>query len=143
MKTVKIKRLSENGFVPTQANKTDAGYDLYSVEDVEIKSMDRVLIHTDIAIELPKGFEAQIRPRSGLAAKNGITVLNSPGTIDESYRGQICVIAINLSKKKQQIKFGDRIAQVVFKKVEYVNFKEVDQLSNTERGGGGFGSSGK
>ena len=104
--------------------------------------MERILIKTGLHIELPKNIEAQIRPRSGLALKHGITVLNSPGTIDEDYRGDIGVILINLSQKPFIIKKGDRIAQIVFQKVEKFDLEIVDKLSDTVRGEGGFDSTG-
>ena len=104
--------------------------------------MERILIKTGLHIELPKNIEAQIRPRSGLALKHGITILNSPGTIDEDYRGDIGVILINLSQKPFIIKKGDRIAQIVFQKVEKFDLEIVDKLSDTVRGEGGFDSTG-
>ena len=105
--------------------------------------MQRVLVPTGIFIEIPAGFEAQIRPRSGLALKQGITCLNSPGTIDADYRGEIKVILINLSNETQVIENGDRIAQMVFQKVEKVSWEEVDSINNSERNQGGFGHTGK
>ena len=105
--------------------------------------MQRVLVPTGIFIEIPAGFEAQIRPRSGLALKQGITCLNSPGTIDADYRGEIKVILINLSNEAQVIENGDRIAQMVFQKVEKVSWEEVDSINNSERNQGGFGHTGK
>jgi dUTP pyrophosphatase len=104
--------------------------------------MERCLVKTGLFLELPAGVEAQVRPRSGLALKKGITVLNSPGTIDADYRGEVGVILINLSKDKFSINPGDRIAQLVFAKHEQADFQEVEVLSETDRGEGGFGSTG-
>jgi dUTP pyrophosphatase len=109
---------------------------------VVLKPLERALIPTGLFIELPEGYEAQVRPRSGLAIKNGITVLNTPGTIDADYRGEVKVILINLSNEPFTIQNGDRIAQMVIAKYEKITWKQVEQLSETERGAGGFGSSG-
>lgn len=130
--------------LPKFATTGSAGMDLYAniLEDVVLKSGDRKLIQTGICVELPDGFEAQIRPRSGLALKNGISVLNSPGTIDSDYRGEIGIILINLSNEDFIIKRGDRIAQMVINKVEMIIFTETDNLSETVRSDGGFGHSG-
>jgi dUTP pyrophosphatase len=104
---------------------------------------ERALVPTGIYIELPQGYEAQIRPRSGLAIKYGITCLNTPGTIDADYRGEIKIILINLSAEKQIIHHGDRIAQMVIQKIEHINWKEVKEIEETERNDGGFGHTGK
>ena len=112
-------------------------------EPVLLASMERKLIPTGIFLEIPPGFEAQIRPRSGLAIKQGLTCLNSPGTIDADYRGEIKVILINLSEETQQINNGDRIAQMVFQQVEMVELIEVSSIDATERNEGGFGHTGK
>ena len=119
--------------------------DLHAVldEPVTLGSLERKLIKTDLAIALPVGYEAQVRPRSGLALKHGITVLNTPGTIDADYRGNIGVILVNLSSEPFTINNGERIAQLVVTKHERVEWKEVDELSETQRGAGGFGSTGK
>jgi dUTP pyrophosphatase len=109
---------------------------------IVMKPMERVLVPTGLFIELPVGFEAQVRPRSGLAIKSGITVLNTPGTIDADYRGEVKVILINLSQEDFVINDGDRIAQMVVAKHETVQWNEVDELNESERGAGGFGSSG-
>jgi dUTP pyrophosphatase len=121
-----------------------AGMDLYAclTEPLILKPMERALIPTGIFIEVPEGCEAQVRPRSGLAIKNGITVLNTPGTIDADYRGEVKVILINLSHEPFTIQNGDRIAQMVIAKYEKIEWNQVEQLSDTERGAGGFGSSG-
>ena len=107
-----------------------------------LKPLQRALIPTGLYIELPDGYEAQVRPRSGLALKKGVTVLNSPGTIDSDYRGEIKVIMINLSNETTIINTGERIAQLIVAKYEKVQFKEVDELNETERGEGGFGHTG-
>jgi len=139
---VKIKRLPHCFALPFYATEQAAGLDLYSAVDEVIRPMERKLIPTGIAIELPEGFEAQIRPRSGLALKYGITVLNSPATIDADYRGEIKVLLINLGTEDFVIRRGDRIAQLVVSQVVRVEFEEVDELSPTNRGEGGFGSTG-
>lgn len=139
---LRIKRLSKEASIPSYSHRGDAGLDLVAAERVSIASGEVKLVKTGIAIELPEGTEAQIRPRSGLALKHGITVLNSPGTIDEGYRGEIGVILINHGKSPFQIEFGSRIAQLVVKPVLSVEVVEVDELSETTRGSGGFGSTG-
>ncbi len=130
--------------IPRLASKFASGIDLYSAEKetVVLNSGDIKLISTGIKISLPVGYEAQIRPRSGLAYHNGITVLNSPGTIDSDYRGEIKIILINHGKKDFFINRGDRIAQMVFQKVVYPVLKETNQLDQTKRGEGGFGHTG-
>jgi len=139
---IKFKKLKENAIEPTYSKYGDCACDLYSVEDIIINPMERKLIDTGIAIELPDGFEAQIRPRSGNAWKKGLTVLNTPGTIDYGYRNSLKVILINLGNEKVAIKIGDRIAQMKFSPVYKGNFIEVLELSDTERGVDGFGSTG-
>ena len=111
-------------------------------EELVLAPLQRLLISTGLYIELPKGYEAQIRPRSGLAYKYGITVLNSPGTIDADYRGEIKILLVNLSNENFTIKNGERIAQMIVSKHEVVEWKQVDQLSDTERGTGGYGHTG-
>ncbi len=130
--------------LPAYETLQSAGMDLRANIDapVVIKPMQRALIPTGLSIALPAGFEAQVRPRSGLALKKGITVLNSPGTIDADYRGDIGVILVNLSDQDFQVNDGDRIAQMVIARYEKVEWKPVDELSSTERGEGGFGHSG-
>jgi dUTP pyrophosphatase len=140
---VKIKRIHADARLPLQANPGDAGMDLYSIETVEIPSGEARLIQTGLQIELPKGTEAQIRPRSGLALKHSVTVLNSPGTIDEGYRGDIGVIIINHGKETFVVEKSMRIAQMVIQHVPMVQLTEVNELSESERGASGFGSSGK
>ena len=135
-----------NSIHPTPSYQTDgsAGMDLYANihEDIEIKALQRILVPTGIFISLPVGIEAQIRPRSGLAVKHGITCLNTPGTIDSDYRGEIKVILINLSNESHTIKNGDRIAQMVISKYEKISWDVVNELTETSRGKDGFGSTG-
>jgi dUTP pyrophosphatase len=121
-----------------------SGMDIYAClnNSIDILPMERQLIPTGISISLPKGYEAQIRPRSGLALKYGITLLNSPGTIDADYRGEIKIILINLSNKAFKVNHGDRIAQMIISKVEKANIEIVETLDETNRGEGGFGSTG-
>ncbi len=134
-----------NNALPKYETEQSAGVDLraFLQEDVIIKPLQRVLIPTGLYIELPQGYEAQIRPRSGLAYKHGITVLNTPGTIDADYRGEIKVILVNLSNEDFTIKSGERICQMVINKYEQTEFNLVDKLSETKRGEGGFGHTGK
>jgi len=130
--------------LPNYETILSAGMDLRAVtlESITIGSLERVLIKTGLFIALPQGYEAQVRPRSGLAFKKGITVLNAPGTIDADYRGEIGVILVNVSKEDFVIEHGDRIAQMVIAKYERVDWNAVSQLSETDRGVGGFGSTG-
>ncbi|MBT2254811.1 dUTP diphosphatase [Priestia megaterium] len=138
-----IKKLTQDAKLPEKAHKTDAGFDLFSIESKEIQAGETKLIKTGISIQLPPNTEAQIRPRSGLALKHSITVLNSPGTIDEEYRGEIGVILINHGKEKFNVEKHMKIAQMVVKPVLSVDIAEVEgSLSNTDRGAGGFGSTG-
>jgi dUTP pyrophosphatase len=141
---IKIRNESTNP-LPSYATEGSAGLDLraFVEEAYTLAPLQRMLVPTGLYIELPEGYEAQIRPRSGLAAKQGITCLNSPGTIDSDYRGEIKILLVNLSDTKQVINQGDRIAQMVIQKVERAFFNEVAELNNTTRGGGGFGSTGK
>ncbi len=129
---------------PTYETEGSAGMDLRAniEEAITLKPLERTIVKTGLFIALPIGFEAQVRPRSGLAAKKGITVLNSPGTVDADYRGEIGVILVNLSNEEFVINDGERIAQLVIAKHERVNWQEVDVLNETERGAGGFGSTG-
>lgn len=130
-------------FFPKKAHIDDAGYDLYSRIDVELAPISGTAVPVGFAMELPSGYEAQIRPRSGLAAKHHITVTNSPGTVDANYRGEVNAILFNLGKAPFTIKRGDRIAQMVICKLPEIELKEVAALSESNRGTGGFGSSGK
>jgi dUTP pyrophosphatase len=131
--------------LPAYATEQSAGVDLRANvnEPITMQPLERKLIPTGLFISLPKGYEAQVRPRSGLAIKKGITVLNSPGTIDADYRGEICVILINLSKEPFVIEDGERIAQMVIARHEQAEWEEVQVLDETERGAGGFGHTGK
>ena len=141
---VKIVNKSKNS-LPCYATQYSAGMDLRANLDmpVVLKPLERVLVPTGLYIELPKGYEAQIRPRSGLAIKRGITVLNTPGTIDADYRGEICVVLINLSNDNYVIKNGERISQMIIASHEKVEWKEINVINNTIRGEGGFGHTGK
>jgi len=131
--------------LPAYATQLSAGVDLHADlgEEITLKPLERKLVPTGLYIALPAGTEAQIRPRSGLAYKEGLTVLNAPGTIDADYRGEVKVLLVNLSDKEAVIHDGERIAQMVIAKYESVNFTEVERLSDTARGEGGFGSTGK
>lgn len=131
--------------LPAYETIASAGMDLraHLEEDITLKPMERTLVPTGLFIELPIGFEAQVRPRSGLAYKKGVGVVNSPGTIDADYRGEIKVILINMSNENLIIPDGERIAQMVIAKHERAEWEEVESLSETERGTGGFGSTGK
>jgi len=141
---IKIINKSKNA-LPSYSTDLSAGMDLRANLDIPvvIKPFARVLVPTGLYIEIPSGYEAQIRPRSGLAIKKGITVLNSPGTIDADYRGQICVILINLSSDDFTIENGDRICQMVIASHERAEWLPVEVLDDTERGDGGFGHTGK
>ena len=144
--TVLIKKLNANSFeLPKYQTEGSVGIDLSAsiIDDILIRPNDRKLIPTGVAISLPQNIEGQVRPRSGLALKYGITVLNSPGTIDSDYRGEIKVILINLGKEDFLIQNNDRIAQLVFNEVVKVSLKEVDTLDQTSRDEKGFGSTGK
>tara|TARA_B110000090_G_scaffold153823_1_gene168850 strand:+ start:213 stop:647 length:435 start_codon:yes stop_codon:yes gene_type:complete len=133
-----------NNSLPKYQTKQSAGLDLCAFLDEELilKPMDRKLIGTGLFIALPEGFEAMIRPRSGMAFKHGITVINSPGTIDADYRGEIKIALVNLSQENFTIKNGDRVAQMVVNKYEQVSFNLTDSLDDTERGVGGYGHTG-
>lgn len=129
--------------MPAKAHHDDAAFDLRSREDMELAPGEPHLVSTGIFMEFPSGYEAQVRPRSGLALKHALTVLNSPGTIDAGYRGEVGVIMLNAGKEAYSIKRGDRIAQMVISKLPEVELVAVNQLSDTTRGTGGFGSTGK
>ena len=131
--------------LPQYATEQSAGMDLRANLDTPIvlKPLQRCLVPTGIFMALPKGYEAQVRPRSGLAIKKGIGVLNSPGTIDADYRGEVCVILVNLSSEEFVVEDGERIAQMVIARHEQADWQEVDVLDDTERGTGGFGHTGK
>jgi dUTP pyrophosphatase len=143
---MKIKIINKSNHpLPEYATGASAGVDLRANldEPITLKSLERTLVPTGLFIEIPVGYEAQIRPRSGLAFKNGVTVLNSPGTIDADYRGEVKIILVNLSKEDFIINNGERIAQMVIASHEQAEWVQVEQLIETNRGSGGFGSTGK
>jgi len=143
---MKVKIVNKSAHeLPEYSTEYSAGLDLRAniSEDIILKSLERVLVPTGLFIELPRGIEAQIRPRSGLALKHGISIVNTPGTIDSDYRGEIGVILINLSKDDFTIKNGERICQMVIARHESAEWEEVDNLEKSERGEGGFGHTGK
>lgn len=143
---VQIKIVNKSPFpLPQYSTEGSSGMDLRASLDqpVELGSLERCLVPTGLFIELPAGYEAQVRPRSGLAINQGLTCLNSPGTVDSDYRGEIKVVLVNLSAEKQRIQPGDRIAQLVIQKVEKAVWQSVDILEETTRSSGGFGSTGK
>lgn len=143
---MKIKVINKSNYdLPQYETKASAGLDLKAniEEAIVLKSLERTLVKTGLFLEIPEGYEAQVRPRSGLAYKNGVTVLNSPGTIDADYRGEVGIILVNLSGEDFTIQPGDRIAQMVFAKFEQAEWIEAEVLSETQRGEGGFGSTGK
>ena len=141
---LKIKKISELAKLPFYATSGAAGMDLYAAnkEPVTLKPLERSLIPLGFTMELPQGYEAQIRPRSGMAIKHGITLSNCVGTVDEDYRGEVCVGIINLSTENYTISAGDRIAQMVIAPVVRANITEAESLEETSRGQGGFGSTG-
>ena len=143
---MQVKIVNKSAFpLPQYATALSAGMDLKAnlSEPVTLAPLERAMIPTGLFIELPEGFEAQVRPRSGLAAKHGISVLNAPGTIDADYRGEVKVILVNVSKEPFTVNPGERIAQMVVARHEKVEWQETDQLGETARGEGGFGSTGK
>lgn len=145
MINLKVKKLDNNKGLPAYATEGSAGMDLTAGinEPVEISPLQRKLIPTGIIIELPEGYEAQIRPRSGLSIKQGITLINCVGTIDEDYRGEVCVPLVNLSDKPYTIEPGERIAQMIISPVEKVQIMEIKEYTLTARARGGFGSTGR
>ena len=143
MPSIKFKKLDSRAEIPVRAHHDDSGLDLKSVEDVTIERGYWKVVQTGLSVELPPGYEGQVRPRSGMAAKQGVTVLTAPGTVDCGYRGPVNVILINHGLAPAQIRVGDRIAQFVVQKVEFLEVEEAALLADTERGSGGFGSSGK
>ena len=142
---LKIQKLDEKVTVPCYQTEGAAGMDLCAFlnEPVTLKSLERKLIPTGLKMELPQGYEAQVRPRSGMSIKHGITLVNCVGTIDEDYRGELCVPVINLSTEEFTIQNGDRIAQMIISPVTKAEISVVTELSDTKRGEGGFGSTGK
>ena len=139
---IKFIPLREGAHIPLKAHEDDAGFDLYASEDFTLKAHSFGCVPTAISIELPAGYEAQVRPRSGLAARHGVTVLNAPGTIDAGYRGEVKVILINHGDEDFEITAGMRIAQMVISPVLQARFAEASSLTGSDRGQGGFGSSG-
>ncbi len=140
-----VKIINKSAFdLPEYATVASSGLDLRADinEDIVLKPLERVLVPTGLFVSIPLGYEAQIRPRSGLAFKHGITVLNTPGTIDADYRGEIKVILVNLSNRDFTIVKGERICQMVFAKIEQIEWQMVDNLDDTDRGEGGFGHTG-
>lgn len=141
--SVKIKKIDKSVSIPEYAHDGDAGSDLRSSIDIEIKPGERILVPTGIAVQIPKGYAGFVQPRSGLAIKHGISVLNTPGLIDSKYRGEIKIILINMDMSKPFIiNKGDRIAQLVIQKISEVDYVEVNELDETRRGDSGFGSTG-
>lgn len=142
---VKIRILSDRAKIPHYATAQAAGCDLYCAAEkpIWLESLERTIVPTGLAMEIPPGFEAQIRPRSGIAYQRGITLPNSPGTIDADYRGELKVLLVNISAERQCIEPGERIAQMVIARCEQARFDVVTILTETERGGGGFGHTGR
>ncbi len=145
MTVLKIKKLENNRILPEYKTEGAAGMDLCAAisEPVELKPLERKLIPTGLKIELEHGYEAQIRPRSGLSIKHGITLINCVGTIDEDYRGEVCVPVVNISNEAYTIQPDERIAQMIIARVEQAKLEVVTELTETARGAGGFGSTGK
>lgn len=145
MTILKIERLAHNKFLPEYKTEGAAGMDLCAAitEPIKLEPLERTLIPTGIKIELEHGYEAQIRPRSGLSIKHGITLINCVGTVDEDYRGELCIPIVNLSKETYTIMPDERIAQMVIARVEQADIEVVVKLTDTTRGIGGFGSTGK
>ncbi|MEF3191008.1 MAG: dUTP diphosphatase [Campylobacterales bacterium] len=140
---IRIKKLHPDAIIPSYQTSLAAGFDLHAIHDELIRPGERKLIRTGLACAIEEGYEVQIRPRSGLALKHGITVLNAPGTIDADYRGEWMVVLINHGNEPFTISKGERIAQGVIQKVVRAQFEEVDALDETERGANGFGSTGR
>lgn len=145
MTILKIERLAHNRFVPEYKTAGAAGMDLCAAisEPITLKPLERALVPTGLKIELEHGYEAQVRPRSGLSIKHGITLINCLGTIDEDYRGEVCIPVVNLSNETYTIQPDERIAQMIISRVEQAKIEVVTELTETARGAGGFGSTGK
>lgn len=143
MAKIKIKKLDKNAIMPQYKSKGASGFDLCAIESCVIPSGKFALVRTGLAFSIKNGYEVQVRPRSGLALNHGISVLNTPGTVDSDYRGEIKVILINFGESDFEIKIGERIAQAVLCKVKQAKLIEVEKLDSTERGDGGFGSTGR
>lgn len=140
---IKIKKLHPDAVIPQYQTEGSAGFDFHTVEEVVIPEYGTKLVRTGLAFEIPKGYEIQIRPRSGLSLKTSIRIANSPGTIDSDYRGEIGIIVDNIANHTTVIKKGERIAQGVLNQISQADFTEVDELDTTKRGEGGFGSTGR
>ena len=146
MKKIQVKVIREKGVeLPKYETGGSAGMDVRAniKEPITLKSLERILVPTGLKVAIPEGYEIQVRPRSGLAIKHGITMLNTPGTVDSDYRGELKVIVVNLSNKTYTIEPNERIGQFVLNKIEQIEFVEVEELDSTERGEGGFGHTGK
>ena len=142
---MKVKVINKsNNALPEYATEFSAGMDVRAAnfEPIVLKPLQRAMVPTGLYLEIPEGYEVQVRPRSGLSAKRGITVLNAPGTIDADYRGEVCVILVNLSNDDFVIERGERIAQLVLAKHEKIEWEEAEELADSDRGSGGFGSTG-
>ena len=140
--TLRFRKVHPDAVLPSYAHPSDAGMDVRSVEDLTIAPGKRALVHTGLVMLLPPKYEAQVRPRSGLALKSGVTVLNTPGTIDSGYRGEVGVILANFGETDFQVKKGDKIAQIVIAPVTQPEIVETTEMDETDRGAGGFGSTG-
>ena len=140
--TLRFRKIHPDAVLPSYAHPSDAGMDVRSVEDLVIAPGGRSLVRTGLVMLLPPGYEAQVRPRSGLALRSGVTVLNTPGTIDSGYRGEVGVILANFGEADFQVKKGDKIAQVVIAPVTQPEIAETTEIDETDRGAGGFGSTG-
>ena len=146
MKKIQVKVVRKKGVeLPKYETEGSAGMDVRAniKEPITLKSLERILIPTGLKVAIPEGYEIQVRPRSGLAIKHGITMLNTPGTVDSDYRGELKVIVVNLSNETYTIEPNERIGQFVLNKIEQIEFVEVEELDSTERGEGGFGHTGK
>ena len=140
--TLRFRKVHPDAVLPSYAHPSDAGMDVRSVEGLVLAPGRRALVHTGLVMLLPPGYEAQVRPRSGLALKSGVTVLNAPGTIDSGYRGEVGVILVNLGDADFQVRKGDKIAQLVIAPVTQPEVVETTEMDETDRGAGGFGSTG-
>ncbi len=139
---IKVKKLNKDAILPHYEHEGDAGMDVYSAEDKIIKAGKRELISTGLAFEIPLGYEIQVRPKSGLALKHGLTLPNTPGTLDSGYRGELKILVLNLSDKNYRVEKGKKIAQLILAKYEKAYVEEAEELSESERGSKGFGSTG-
>ncbi len=139
---LKVQRIKQNAVLPKYANCGDAGMDLFSTEYYKLNPGERCLVSTGLKFEVPFGYELQIRPRSGLALKKGVSLVNTPGTLDSGYRGELGLIVINHGQEILEISSGDKIAQAVLNKIEIADIEEVNKLNESQRGEQGFGSSG-